>query len=551
MAAALRSLLTALAVLAACPSVTAKDDAVARSFALRVGKAHTVSDGILEPAVVVVRDGKIAALGSDVAIPDGVDVYDLPGHVVIPGLIDAETSLASSTRDTLRSVAPEVRAVDGWDFFRELDDVVRGGVTTIYVSPGPRTGSAARLVSGRGTVLKTAGRDHARWQRVVASAVGVQVTLGELSRRQPSIYEPPVGASADNPFEVLERPLPQSRAGEFLALRRLFDVGRAYHDGIVAFRDKSADAPAPDPIAAALWRLFTGEDHLRVRANKARDIYHVLELAREYGLRVVIEGGAEAEKLTSWLTAMDVPVIFPGAFRPGRLEPGDLASPALEGRVDERSVVRMARAGVDVILNSPTDSHVKDLLLEAASAVRFGMSPDEALRAITLRPAEVLGVADRVGSLAVGKDADFIVLGADPFSERAAPQAVVIEGAVVYQSAPEIAAGSTVIRCGRIVTGDGVETRGGMIVVKDGKIAWVGPGAILSRLADDVEVIDASACTVIPGLIDAGGTAGLRAEALAPGFGARGGESGAAAGATLRLVESIDPRDPSLLDLLR
>jgi len=525
-----------------------------RSFVLHAGVVYTGSAGVLRDATIVVCDGKIAAIldaSKRGDVPAGLTVHDLPAHVVIPGLIDAATTIASDPRDTLESIAPEVRALDGWDFFRDARDLLEGGVTTVFVSPGVESGRSSRLVSGRGAIVKTAGHASDPLRRVLRDAIGVQVTLGERSRRQPPVYDPPVAASPDNPFEVARPPLPQSRIGEFLALRDLLERSREYDARLDAYFVDGAPEPLADPEVAALLPLIDGRDHLRVRADKARDIYHLLELARESRVPIVLEGAAEAEALAPWLVAAAVPVILPGGFEPGRLPGGDLASPAIEGRLADDAIVRLHEAGVGVVVHSPSSATVSHLLLQASAAVRVGMDPLDALRTITLAPARVLGIDDRVGSLDVGKDADMVILGGDPFGPANQPQAVVIDGEIVWREAPDVAADATVVRCGRILTAAGDDIRAGVIVVRGGKIDYVGPGALLGSLDKVARAIDATSWTVVPGWIDAGGTAGLRVDDLSPGFGARVGEGGASSSATLRLVDSIDPRDPSLRDLVR
>ena len=543
----------AVALAALLPAwLEGSEETASRSFAMRGATIHTISGDIQENTNLVVKDGKIVALGQKVVIPKGLKVYDLKGYVVIPGLLDAETTLASGNRDTLESVSPQVRALDGWDYFRDNRDLLKGGVTAVYLSPGiAASRTRTRLVSGQGAVVKTAASNGDPLRRIVSSSSGLQVTLGELSKIQPSVYVPPVGASPDNPFEVLLPPLPQSRSGEFLALRQVISRARLYSDSLAKHIKGRAAAPGFDRISSAFHPVVAGSDHLRVRANKARDIYHILELAREAGIKIVIEGGAEAERLTPWLVKMKVPVIFPGAFQPGRLPGGDLQSPAIEGRLREESILRMHRAGVRVILNSPSDGEVKDLLLQAAAAVRLGMKPAEALRTISLNPAEVLGVADRIGSIAPGRDADLVVLGGDPLGSDNQVQAVFIDGELVFNPAPAVTSDCTVIRAGRLVTGSGTEYSQGVVIVRKGKIEYAGPGLALVSGVKGAKVIDASSQTVIPGLIDAGGMAGTRAEALVPGFGAGQGSSGAGKTADFRLADSIDPRDPSLMELVR
>ena len=545
-------LLALLSAWAACFVFVGSSDLSAadgeHSLALRVGKVWTLAGDPIVDATIVIVDGKIQTVAKDAEIPEGLRVLDLPHHVAIPGLIDAETNLASDSRDTLRSIAPDVLAIDGWDFFADRDDLLAGGVTTVYVAPGIARGGAARLISGRGAVVKTGGRRSDPRARIVDQSLGLQVTLGDLAGQQPAVYRPPVNANPDNPFVVIQPPLPQSRPGEFLALRRFFAQARELSGAATALT--STATPVPVELAV-VQPVLSRDDHLRVRAGKARDIFQALTFAREEGLRLVIEGGAEAEKLAPWLKEMDVPVVLPGILRPGELPAGDIVSPAREGRIDELSVQRLIERGVRVVLHSPSDRESDDLLLEAARVVGLGVPPEKALRLVTHEAARALGIEGRVGSIAPGKDADIVLLGGEPFTPQGRPQAVLIEGEVLERRPPRLPEACTLIRCGRILTGLGEEIVGGSIALRDGKIEYVGRHLFLSSEDDFARVVDATGTTVIPGLIDAGGTAGLRAEQLSPGFGAAPGASGAARGSKLRLVDSIDPDDPALFELVR
>lgn len=555
------SLLAILALLAVSGSSTPagekenekdKEDA---PFAVRAGRVYTGLRGapVIDDAVLLVKDGRFQAVGRDLEVPSGMRVVDLSGHVIIPGLIDAETTLASDGREHLRSIAPEVRALDGWDFFADRKALLKGGITTVYVSPGVAAtpGSAVRLVSGRGGLVKTGGHARDPRRRVLRPASGLQVSLGEISKSQPSIYDPPVGATPDKPFEVLSTSLPQSRPGEYLALRRLFDGALRYSEGLQHYLSGRARRPSWDSRASALYPVLDGSDYLRVRASRARDIFRMIDLARRYRLRMVLESGADVERLLPQLLQDKIPVIFAGAFRRGSIPRGDLAQETTEGLFDERAFLRLARAGVQVVLNSPSDGEVRELLLQAATAVGMGMDPHEALRSITSTPAEVLGVDAEVGTIAAGKHADFVVLGGEPFGPEGRPQAVVIEGEVVYQEAPAVDEETTVVLCGRIHTGTGKEIPRGVIFVKDGKIDYVGPGALLGSLAGAARVIDARQRTVVPGLIDCGSSVGTHAESLLPPASVGSGGSGGRGAATFRLADSVDPEDPALRDLLQ
>ncbi|MEM7230863.1 MAG: amidohydrolase family protein [Planctomycetota bacterium] len=525
-------------------------------YAVRIGELHTAEGEVLRSAVVVIQDGKFAAMGTDVKIPDGIPVVDLPSHTMIPGLIDAETTLTGESRDPSRVVSPEVLALDAWDYFADREDLLRGGVTTVYVSPGISTarGDSVRLISGRGAVIKTAGSKADPRRRVVNPSTGVQLTLGVLARAQPSIYDPPIGANPDNPFVPLARPLPQSRAGQYLALRQTFGRAKGYADGMAAYLAGKGALPDFNLEGSSLLGLFHKKDYLRVRASRAQDIYRIVEFAEAWGLKVVLESGADSAKLASFLAERKIPVVFPGAFLPGSVPREDLGQETTEGFLDERAFLELHAAGVPVVLHSPGDGQVKDLLLQAATAVGMGLTPKEALRSVTLGPAEILGVADRVGSIAVGKDADFVVLAGAPFSSAQAdiPLAVIAGGEVVYEQVPKVNAETVVIRCGRILTGNGKTIVGGVILVKDGKVDYVGAGTLFGLDTKSAKkVVDASALTVMPGLIDAGSTVGTHVEQLNTPFRASSGTAGGSGASTFRLADSVNPNDPAFADLLR
>jgi imidazolonepropionase-like amidohydrolase len=528
-------------------------------FAIRAARVYT-GEAVIEGGTVLVLEGKIAAVGREVALPAGIPLIDLPGRSVLPGLIDSETTLAEAGQDTRKSITPEILAADGWDFYADRRRLLQGGVTTVYVSPG-----SSRLLSGRGMVVKTGGHGEDVRRRVLRRAAGVRVTLGEGPKNPPGIYQPPVPPSPDRPFEVIGVQLPSSRAGAFLALREL--LGRAREPGNpdrVEEADPFSFLPrteGEDP-AEALLDVVSGKERLRVQVDRAHDIERTLALAGEAGIGVVLEGAREAYRVSGLIAKAGAPVIFRGEVHPGRPADEDITRPTSAGQTREGTPAALARQGVAVAIDSPTDSEVEDLLLEAAVAVREGLSPALALRAITLTAAEILGVADRVGSIAPGKDADLVVLtGERPFGgDSGAPQkpeAVYVEGELVWSAGPrEIPPGTTLIRCGRILTAK-EDIPGGIILVREGKILHAGPGAALLAGTAGAEgvperVIDASGEVVIPGMIDAGSRVGVHADVLLPplagetrGAGAGGGRS------TYRLADAIDPTDPAISAVLR
>ncbi len=528
------------------------DDGSDQPLALRPSRIYT-PEKVIEGGTILIREGKIAAAGREVSIPAGVEVLELPGRAVIPGLIDCQTTLAEGGQDTRRSLTPEILALDGWDFFADRRTLLAGGVTTVYVSPG-----ANRLVSGRGLVVKLGAHQGDVQSRILRRASGVRVNLGEYSKNPPALYNPPVPPSADRPFRPVDVQLPSSRAGEFLALRALLRRSREYSSAVRAWQEGSGSRPDPDPQAAALLDVLSGRDCLRVRAERAQDIERTLALSKEMRVPVILEGAREAYRIPQLIAQAGARVVFRGEVRPGRVEEEDITRPSISGEYRQGTAALLAQQDVPVAIDSPTDREVEDLLLEAAAAIREGLSPELALRSVTLTAAEFLGVEGRVGRIAPGMDADLVVLSGEKlFGDRGGsppkPEAVYIDGELVYSAGPrEVPPDALVIRCGRILTGR-EEITGGIILVKDGKILHVGAGTG-AGLPPETRVMDASREVVIPGMIDAGGRAGVHAEVLAPTLADEVSPKSVPGGggrATYRLADAVDPDDPAIRELLR
>ncbi|MBE0567077.1 MAG: amidohydrolase family protein [Krumholzibacteria bacterium] len=360
--------------------------------------------------VVVVTDGRIAAVGpaATVAIPAGYRV--LEAAVVTPGLIDAHATVGLSgifnvpadqdMLDRAGPVQPELRAVDAYNPDDELVAWLRSlGVTTVH------TGHAPGLpVSGQTMIVKTRGRTVA--EALVREAVAVAATLA------PAIG--PEGVAAP------------SRAKTVALLRQELIRAREYAAELAA---TGGDGPPParDLRAETMVRVLDGELALMVTAHRVRDITNALRLAEEFGLRLWLDGAAEAHQLLPQIKAAGVPVLLhPTMTRAfGETENLSLATAA-----------QLADAGIPFALQSGYESYVpktRVVLFEAAVAAGHGLGFARALAAVTRDAAQLLGIADRVGTLAVGKDGDLALFDGDPFEYTSHCTGVVIEGEVVSQ----------------------------------------------------------------------------------------------------------------------
>lgn len=397
-----------------------------RVIAIRGGTVLTMTGVPIANGTVLIRGGKIAAVGADVSIPRGAEVVEARGKYVMPGLVDAMASLglaASDLNEASNPVAPELRAFEAYNPFLPFGsgrpgpirniEALSGGVTTMYIAPAD-----AAVIGGQGAVVKTAGPNLDAL--VVREPAAIDMTLGEPPKR---------------PARTQNRD-PYTRMAEVAMLRQALIKAQEY----AAKRRQDSTSPR-DLGMEALGRLLRKEIPARVQANSARDIRSALALAEEFGLDLVIDGAASAAEHKETLAARKIPVVLGQISHPyvSNEEIPDRSDYPKE--LDERVAGQLVAAGVKVALASfsrafgtlaPAGTG-KWLLIDAAVAAGYGMREEDILRAVTLNAAEILGVSDRVGSLAPGKDADVVVLDGPPLSIRTWVERVYVNGELVHQ----------------------------------------------------------------------------------------------------------------------
>jgi imidazolonepropionase-like amidohydrolase len=382
--------------------------------AIRAGRVLTISGEPLEKGTVLVENGRITAVGAEVAIPDGAAVVDGGGGVLMPGLIDANAPVGVSgdPNEEYREVTPYLHVAEAiWPQAPEFQHARSMGVTTVGVWPG-----WANVIGGLGAVLKTRGDTVA--EMLVRDGVGVAVALGSTSAWGN------IPIRAGRPVNFFWR-RPTTRMGVVWEVRKAFFDTRRYLD--------NPDGPTLDAEerrgCAVLAQGLRGELPLLVAARRESDIRTAFRIADEFEIpRLVLVECTEGYRLAGEIAARHVPVIVgPLYYYPTTSIQG------YEGReVCLNNAGILADAGVSVALTTGSAAEVGALLTHAAFAVRHGLAPEKALRAITLTPAEILGVADRVGSLEVGKDADLILLSGDPLAATTRVEKVWIGGQLVF-----------------------------------------------------------------------------------------------------------------------
>jgi imidazolonepropionase-like amidohydrolase len=364
----------------------------------------------IRDGVVLLENGKVRQVGpaAEVAIPPGVRV--LRGAVVTPGLIDAHTVVGltgflnqDQDQDQLdggEPVQPELRAIDSYNPRERLLEWIRGyGITTIHTGHAP-----GALVSGQTMVVKTVG-DTVE-EAALKPVAMVAVTLGDDARPGDDKKSPGTRSKA---VAMLRGELVKAR--EYARKRDIPDA------------EKRPDRDLRREIFAA---VLAGKLPLLVTVNRATDIDAALRVAAEFDIRIVLDSAAEAYLASDRIKAAGVPVIIHPTMR--RAGMGETENIGFE------TAAKLRAAGIPVALQSGYERYVpktRVALFEAALAAAHGLSTEEALATITIDAATILGVADRVGSLQPGRDADVAVFDGDPFEYTSHCAAVVIDGRIV------------------------------------------------------------------------------------------------------------------------
>ena len=402
----------------------------AQTIALTGGLVYPISSAPVEGGTVLMADGRIAAVGADVDIPADAEVVDVTGSVVMPGIIDAMSYYGIAGEDmneVPNPLTPELRIIEAFAPFGtfgsgeageiRVRELLSGGVTATYIGPGDAT-----VVGGQGAVVKTAG---ARFDDlIVREPAAIDITLGG---RPASTYREQSRSPSTRMAVV-------ARLRDLLVRAQEWMAGSAGGSG-----DEGAAAPRNLGMEA-LARMLGGEIPARVQANATRDIRVAIELAEEFGFELVIDGGAGAHQMRDELADRGIRVIL-GPISHPYISGEEIPDEGEYGGVDERNALWLNEAGVHVSLASFSRGFGRFgpgvagqwLLIDASIAHGHGMSEADVLRAVTLSPAEALGVADRMGSLEVGKDADVVVLDGDPLSIRTWATRVYVGGQLVHE----------------------------------------------------------------------------------------------------------------------
>ena len=387
-----------------------------RSVAITGGRVVPIAGEPVDGGTVLVADGRITAVGGDVAIPGGVRVIDAAGCWVLPGFIEAhghvgvheegEGWAGQDTNEMTEPVTAQVRALDAINpadlGFR---DAIAGGVLAVNVNPG-----SGNPVGGQTAALKCWGR-----------------SVDEMLLRAPSGMKSALG---ENPKRVYgeRKKAPSTRLGTAAVIRGALVDAANYLQRLDSERQKPEGERKPvdrDLKLEALGKVLRREIPWRQHCHRADDIATAIRIAEEFGYDLVIDHGTEAYLLADLIAARNIPVII-----------GPLLTSRSKVELRNRSLAnpgRLARAGVTIAI---TTDHpvvpINFLAHQAALSVNEGLDRETALRALTINPARIVGIDDRLGSIQAGKDADLVIWSGDPLDVRSRVERALVGGVQIY-----------------------------------------------------------------------------------------------------------------------
>jgi imidazolonepropionase-like amidohydrolase len=390
---------------------------MADTVAIVGGRVVPISGAPIDSGTVLVADGKITAVGPDLRIPDDATVIDAAGRWVLPGFIEAhghvgvheeaEGWAGSDSNELTEPVTAQVRALDAINpadlGFR---DAVSGGVLAVNVNPG-----SGNPIGGQTAAVKCWGR-----------------TVDEMLLKAPAGMKSALG---ENPKRVYgeRKQSPSTRLGTAAVIRGALVDAANYLAKLEAEQRKAEDERKPvdrDLKLEALGRVLRKEIPWRQHCHRADDIATALRLADEFGYNLVIDHGTEAHLLADILAARDIPVII-----------GPLFTSRSKVELRNRSLDnpgKLAAAGVTIAI---TTDHpvvpINFLAHQAALSVKHGLDRDTALRALTLNPARIIGIDDRLGSIEPGKDADLVIWSGDPLDVLSRVTLALMNGQEIYR----------------------------------------------------------------------------------------------------------------------
>ncbi len=388
----------------------------AGTIAIRGGEIHTMEGKVIKSGTVLIRDGKIVEIGETVQIPQEAEILDGKGYMLYPGFIAASGFFASVENKNFESLAPDASALDQFDLYTDHSPLIRGGITSAFVSL-----PANRLIAGRGALVKLGSSGHPASVLKPDAALAVNMVRDAVLPPMTDIFPAPV--STQNPLVPSIKQYPSSNLGAYWLLTELLrpepfsgDLAKYYGN-----------------IARSIREIRDQGRPLLIKCRSASEVPQAVKLADMLKMPLIILGAAEALEALSGLKTQAVSVIVEASIKPNGRYPGGELSGTADLRKPLAEIAGLVQRGIPLALATDDEKYLPDLFWIAQFFQKFGISREDLLKTITLNPARIFGLDDRVGCLAKGRDADILFFKEIQGKPLPRLEKVMIEGRIVHE----------------------------------------------------------------------------------------------------------------------
>lgn len=381
---------------------------------IKNGKIFTAAEKTYESGCILIEDNKIKYVGQNIEAPSGAEVIDASNMFIMPGIIDAHCHLGlwedsmgfegADGNEATNPVTPQMRAIDGINpMDKTFREAYEAGITTVMTGPG-----SANVIGGQFAVIKTYGRRVD--DMIVKAPAAVKVAFGENPKR---VYNS-------------KNQMPETRMGTASLLRETLMKAKEYKLKKEKAEGDMEKLPSVDIKLEALLPVLEGQIPLKAHAHRADDMFTALRIAKEFNLKITLDHVTEGHLIVDILKEENVPLIVGPSF-------GERCKIELK-ELSFKTPGILSNAGIKIaIMTDHPVVPLQYLPLCAAYAVKDGMKEEDALKAITINAAEIIGVSDRVGSIEEGKDADIAIFDGNPLDIKTRTKYVLIDGKIIYQ----------------------------------------------------------------------------------------------------------------------
>ncbi len=380
-----------------------------RPVLIKVSKIYVGNDQVISPGMVLVKGGKIIAVGKSIEIPEGTIQINKPGWTLTPGLIDAAASGFGNSTEGISEVIPGFKVTDGLDLgSKHLRTLAKEGVTTVFI-----TASNSSVLGCQGAIAKTG-----RTPRVLNDHGDPKLTISH------SASSGNRGPSRFSKLSVYTR-RPTSQMGIIFVARDALTKAKAY-----AASKKFGLKVEMDVHKEVLSAVLGGKKSLRVRAEEQYELSAALRLAEEFGFRPIFENAIEAWRVAAAMKKQSAAVVFGPVIPPVQAPVGRFGRRRPLPRMRANAAKQLVDHGVTMALTAGGHAGEQGLARQAEYAMRHGLTRLETVKAVTSQPAALLGLKN-VGLIKLGYDADFVLWTGEPFAATSRPGRVFIDGVAV------------------------------------------------------------------------------------------------------------------------